>query len=132
MVVGLCLPSTPRYGPVKSSIDRALAEGVTLVLAPQSFYEAYVVLTRRAEANGYALTGAEVRDILRDLESSFSLLPDPSDLVRRWLDLCAIHDVGGKPAHDTRLAAWAKAHGVEAILTHNPGDFARYGLAVLS
>lgn len=130
VLVGLFLEDGPRSDDARDLLDRhPLADKV---LAPQTVYEAYVVLSRPRSDNGYGFRGRDVREKLRIFSSQVPILPDTSDLVDRWLDLCETHDVKGKPAHDARLAAWANAHGVTAILTLNPGDFARYGLTVLA
>ena len=42
------------------------------------------------------------------------------------------HQVSGKKAHDARLVASMKVHGIVTILTFNVEDFARYhGILVL-
>ena len=130
VLVGLLLADTAREAESVALLRRH--PGLRHVLAPQSCYEAYVVLTRPASANGLDVSPSEAEDRVRRLSSVTEVLPDPSDLLVRWLDLCKRHAVQGKSAHDARLAAWAHAHGVRAILTLNPGDFVRYGLVVLS
>ena len=132
LAIGLLLPDHPRHARAVALVERAESLGYSLRLAPQTAYEAWVVLSRPVSDNGYGITPAALRKTLRSLRSVYPLLPDPADLVDRWLDLCGQYDVKGKPAHDARLAAWAMAHEVRAILTLNPGDFPRYGLTVLS
>jgi predicted nucleic acid-binding protein len=44
----------------------------------------------------------------------------------------AAHNIAGKPAHDARLVAAMRAHGLTAILTFDPNVFARFpGIQVI-
>jgi predicted nucleic acid-binding protein len=43
-----------------------------------------------------------------------------------WRRLVGAHAVSGKSAHDARLVAAMKVHGITHILTFNSGDFGRY------
>lgn len=43
-----------------------------------------------------------------------------------------MHGVRGKPAHDARLVAAMRLHGITRILTFNVGDYARYAPDVVA
>jgi predicted nucleic acid-binding protein len=43
-----------------------------------------------------------------------------------WRRLVGAYAVSGKNAHDARLVAAMKVHGITHILSFNSGDFARY------
>jgi predicted nucleic acid-binding protein len=94
--------------------------------ANQSLFEFWVVATRPLEVNGLGMGAHQARGEVLGILNAFSLLPDPADLLERWLDLCVRHSVCGRPAHDARLVAVMLAHGITHLLTLNPGDFARY------
>jgi predicted nucleic acid-binding protein len=69
----------------------------------------------------------EALDRLQDgTHELFIVLPEPPDMSVRWHDLASRYAVHGRGAHDTRLVALMLAHGVAAVLTLNPADFARY------
>ena len=102
-----------------------------LVAPPQSWYETYVVLTRPHDVNGYAMSPSHAVFEIETARLQFAVLPDPPELLDAWLDLCREHGVSGKPAHDARLAAYARLHGIGTLVTLNARDFARYGLSVV-
>ena len=56
----------------------------------------------------------------------FTILPDTPDIYPVWEDLVTRHRVIGKPAHDARLVAAMKVHGLTAILTFDRAGFSRY------
>ena len=53
-------------------------------------------------------------------------MPDPPDIVPRWLELCTRYDVRGRQAHDARLVGFMLGSGIDRLLTLNTSDFARY------
>ncbi len=102
-----------------------------MVVPPQAWYETYVVLTRPTSVNGYELPTFRAFSEIDSARSQFTTLPDPPNLLDEWLDLCRIHGVSGKVAHDARLAAYARLHRIGTLVTLNARDFARYGLNVV-
>jgi predicted nucleic acid-binding protein len=105
---------------------RTFATDDQLVLAPQVIYESWVILTRPTSGNSFGLDVSEAAADIRDMLLAYDLLPDPPELPLQWLALCERYDVIGKQAHDARLASFAIVHGLDAILTLNPGDFKRF------
>lgn len=106
---------------------RCLREkGCELLIAPQCLYELWVVLTRPRENNGYGFSPKVASAYIRQLEETFVLEQDPPQMFQTWLDLCVRYEVIGRQAHDARLVAWMKGHGVDGILTLNPSDFSRF------
>ncbi|RYZ66632.1 MAG: PIN domain-containing protein, partial [Proteobacteria bacterium] len=101
-----------------------------LSIAPHSIYEYWTVATRPRSVNGLSRSLEDVWQDIAKLRSVFTVLPDPPELLDTWLDLCRTHEVSGKNAHDARLAAYAKCHGIDTLITLNARDFARYGLNV--
>jgi predicted nucleic acid-binding protein len=66
------------------------------------------------------------------LKRLFTLLPDRPTLLTEWEGLVGTYQCIGKVAHDARLVAAMRTHGVTHLLTFNGADFARYpGLTVL-
>ena len=106
--------------------------GLELCICSQTIYELWVVGTRPGSSNGLGLPTERVHTYLRELREVMTWLVDPIDLCQQLVDLCRLHDVKGRPAHDARLAMLAIAHGIDTIITLNPGDFKRYGLNVIS
>ena len=101
--------------------------GDELVLVPQVFYEAYVVLTRPQTARGgFGLSPAKATRLLDFLIQNSLFLPDTTQIFLEWRRLVETYRVSGVAAHDARLIAAMKSHGLTQILTFNGADFARY------
>jgi len=111
---------------VRAAIEERIRADWDLLLAPQILYEFWVVATRPPEQNGLGLSPSEANARIRLLRDAYSLLPDPPDLLARWLELCVRTGVRGKAAHDARLVAWMHGHAVTHLVTFNPTDFQRY------
>jgi predicted nucleic acid-binding protein len=56
----------------------------------------------------------------------FDLLPDTPAIYPVWESLVIQYRVSGKPAHDARLVAAMRVHGLAAILTFDRAGFSRY------
>ncbi|MBA3316093.1 MAG: PIN domain-containing protein [Planctomycetaceae bacterium] len=59
------------------------------------------------------------------IASGLTLLPLPTDVVARWIDLARRYPVKGAEVFDLQLAAAMLAHGVTTIYTFNTPDFQR-------
>lgn len=121
-----------RYAEVYPHVAHLIQIGVALFVAPQVLYEARVVLTRPVSDHGKGQDAAVFADLIENLRSYAAIIPDPPDLVGRWLELCDAHNVVGKRCHDVRLVAWMRAHGVDTILTLNPKDFSTFPIHVVA
>jgi predicted nucleic acid-binding protein len=126
ILVRLANQRDPAHLLVKAALRELIAAGAVPVIAPQVVYEFWVVATRPASVNGLEMIPAAASAYISASRQKFPVLPDPIDLVDRWLNLCETHRVLGRPAHDARLAAWMAAHGISELVTLNPGDFARF------
>jgi predicted nucleic acid-binding protein len=119
--------SDAQHGLVADWLRRLVEAGADLCVAPQVLYEYWVVATRPAEVNGLGLSIDEARASIATFRDAYALLPDPPELLDRWLELCTRHTVSGRPAHDARLVAYMLCHDIEQLLTLNADDFTRYG-----
>jgi len=62
----------------------------------------------------------------------FLFLPETPAIYPAWEALVIQHQVMGKAAHDARLVAAMRVHGLTAILTFDRGGFSRYpGIEVI-
>ena len=82
--------------------------------------------TRPITRNGLGLSIEETEGAVLLLLQAFVLLPDPPDLLDRWLYLCIRHQVRGLVSHGARIVAWMISHQIDQIYTLNAGDFDRY------
>jgi predicted nucleic acid-binding protein len=98
----------------------------TLCLVPQNRYEFWAVATRPIGENGLGMDTADARARLTELEQAFTVLDETPGFRKEWANLIVQHDVKGKAAHDARLIAAMRVHGLTFLLTFNKGHFARY------
>lgn len=108
------------------ALDKLFTQKTHVCICAQVLVEFWVVATRPRAVNGLGLTADEAAVRLREIEETFLLLPEPSDIAKRWADIVTANSVLGKQAHDARLVALMLSHGISQILTLNPQDFARY------
>ncbi len=101
-------------------------------IVPQNLIELWVVATRPIDQNGLGMTTVAAAAELRRLKSIFPLLPETPAIFPIWESLVIQQGVSGKPAHDARLAAAMKVHGLTAILTFDRSGFSRFpGIEVI-
>jgi hypothetical protein len=82
--------------------------------------------------NDLGLTASEADSELARLEPLFALLPDSPSLLTEWRHLVVTHGVLGKNAHDARLVAAMRNHGMTQLLSFNVADFSRFpGITVI-
>jgi predicted nucleic acid-binding protein len=98
----------------------------TLNIVPQILFEFWVVATRPAASNGLGLSVEGALRIIRKAETFFHLLHDPVGIYREWLRLVETYAVSGVTAHDARIVAAMKLHGISHLVTFNGADFKRY------
>jgi predicted nucleic acid-binding protein len=116
----------PMHPQASLAVDRLLSQGENLCILPQAIYECWVVCTRPLAQNGLELTVSVTHAELTKMQGVFALLPDTPAIFPVWGQLVLQYSVKGKPAHDARIVAAMKAHGVTHLLTFNTSDFARY------
>ena len=108
------------------AIKAVTARGRELHIVPQNLVELWVVATRPVEQNGLGMELAAVAIELTRIKSMFELLPETPAIYPVWESLVIQYRVIGKPAHDARLVAAMKVHGLTAILTFDRTGFSRY------
>jgi predicted nucleic acid-binding protein len=70
------------------------------------------------------------RELVGDIRyflSHFHLAEEGSSVTEKLLELVEEVEIGGKQIHDANVVATMLASGIPALLTHNVGDFARFG-----
>ncbi|MFV0444762.1 MAG: type II toxin-antitoxin system VapC family toxin [Planctomycetaceae bacterium] len=116
--------------PQHAIAEQALAwfrnQGHELVIVPQCAYEFYVVATRPIDHNGLGLEPIAALSDIEELQLLLLMIEDEEGVLENWKELVARHTVRGKTAHDARLAAAMRRHGMTHVLTFNGSDFERY------
>lgn len=97
-----------------------------LCTSGQILREYLTVATRPAEKNGLGLNLPDALGNVSAIRERTTLLAEDAKVVGRVLSLLA--DVGcrGKQVHDANVVATMLVHGVRAVVTMNPEDFARF------
>ncbi|MCI0417605.1 MAG: type II toxin-antitoxin system VapC family toxin [Acidobacteria bacterium] len=107
-------------------INKLIGRGAEVFLLPQSLYEFWVVATRPRKDNGLEMSAAEAEAVLAKFESVFPLKHDAQATYQVWRQLVTQHAVLGKNAHDARIAAALKTHGITHLVTFNKNHFKRF------
>lgn len=108
------------------AVKTARMRGAIPCIVPQVLYEYWVVATRPVADNGLGMTTADAERDIAALIRQFHLLRDERAILDRWLQLVVDNDVQGKTAHDARLVAAMKRHGIDRLLTFNAPHFQRF------
>jgi predicted nucleic acid-binding protein len=116
----------PQYETVARALETLPSRGRDLHIVPQNLVELWVVATRPAEQNGLGMMPAAAAMELTRIKSMFPLLPDTAAIYPVWENLVIQYQVSGKTAHDARLVAAMKLHGLTSILTFDKTGFTRY------
>lgn len=125
-------PAHAMHASAEAAVLALEARGDILCVVPQVIYEYWVVATRPAVAkNGLGRTPAEADAEVADILTAFPLLDDSPGVFPEWRSLVRTHAVSGKPAHDARLVAAMRVHGLTHLLTFNVADFQRFPVTVL-
>lgn len=129
----LAEPGHPMHPQARDAIKQLEAQGHPLHIVPQNLYEFWVVCTRPIAVNGLGRTATQAVAELSSLRSLFQWLDDPPSLFAVWGQLVSTMPVLGKNAHDARLVAAMKLHGLSHLLTFNTQDFRQYaGITAVS
>ena len=122
----LAQPSHPVHAVALAALWNLESAAHVPCIVPQNLFEFWAVATRRVEDNGLGLSVAEAKAELDKLTNAFALVLDGPLLLDEWEKLVVAHDCKGKGAHDARIVAAMKIHGVKNLLTFNVKDFVRY------
>jgi predicted nucleic acid-binding protein len=102
------------------------AQGATLYTSGQIIREYLGVATRPAAQNGLGLTVSEALDNARAFRSRMLLLAEDAKVASQLTELLEETKSGGRQVHDANVVATMLVHGVDAVVTVNTGDFARF------
>lgn len=107
-----------------AALEEWPSQGIRLYTSTQVLREYLVVATRPTAANGLGLTLGDALINVSQFTRVVQVLPDTH---KTWEELWAILSTStltGTRIHDANIAACARAHGIETILTANTADFA--------
>jgi len=108
------------------AVDTLRQQGSQLWIGTQNLIEFWAVATRPLNINGLGMNPEQAwAEILR-IKGFFLLLPDVQEIYLEWERLVTQYAVSGRNAHDARIAAAMKVHGMTHLLTFNAADFKRF------
>ena len=119
-------PRHPKRDVARGAIKALTARGHEIYLVPQNLVELWVVATRPVASNGLGMAPAAAAQELARLKLMFPMLPETPEIFPIWERLVIDHRVSGKAAHDARLVAAMRVHGLSSILTFDRTGFQRY------
>jgi predicted nucleic acid-binding protein len=126
LLLRLAEPKHAMYSSVLNATDVLRTRGELLGIVPQNLIEFWAVATRPRVNNGLGMTVDEATAELMSLKALFVLFLDEPSIFSEWEKLVIRYRVSGKQAHDARIVAAMKVHGVTRLLTFNTDDFKRY------
>ena len=129
----LAHPADPLHATALDAVSIARRRGYRPAIVPQVLYEFWVVATRPVDQNGLGMSTVEAETDLAKSVQMFDLFRDERAIFDHWHALVVHHEVKGKLAHDARLVAAMRRHGIQHLLTFNDGDFSRFqGVTVVN
>lgn len=126
VVLRLGQPLHAHHAIARAAAARLQEAGDVPCVVPQVVYEYWVVATRPAIENGLGFSPARAATDLDQLLESVVLLRDERAIYGAWTELVRAYDVAGKVAHDARLVAAMRRHGIRRLVTFNVADFRRF------
>jgi predicted nucleic acid-binding protein len=115
--------ASPEHAVCQEAVRRIVELGGELAITSQIAVEFWVVATRPRDVNGFGWPPNMARTKLDEILAEVTILTEPAEATRDWLDLVTTCSVSGKRAHDVRIASSLRAGRVRHLLTLNPSDF---------
>lgn len=119
-------PASVGHSAAVHAVSVLLMRGEQVLITAQNLVEFWAVVTRPVEANGFGWKSQVASLQVRQLLDQFPLLEETSAVLTNWLSLVTRHGITGKRAHDARLVAVMRTHGISNLLTFNLADFQQY------
>lgn len=109
--------------PAVSVFSELTAGGIHPALSGQVIREYLVVATRPVEKNGLGLGLDDALGNIAEFRSICIFLEENAEVAGTLVELLLSSGVYGKRIHDMNIAATMLSHGVDSLITFNPGDF---------
>lgn len=87
----------------------------------------YLAVLSRAQSFTQPVSSQVLAQQVRQFERRFQVADDTAAVTEALLDLIERFPIGGRQMHDGNVVATMQVYGVPRLLTHNVGDFARFG-----
>ena len=111
----------------------SVAQDLSLATSGQVLREYLVVATRPVNVNGLGLSTEVAVANVNEFLGSLSMCEETEEVSGRLRQLAVTHNLSGKRLHDVNIVATMEAHGIRAVVTQNPDDFAPFeDVAIMS
>ena len=120
------VPTTPPHSRVVAALKGVEAAGANLWVSRQILREYLATLSRPQSFTAPVPIPLVAADVVR-MQVEFLVAEDGPLVTANLLALLRSTPCGGKQVHEANIVATMQAHGLRRLLTHNVGDFARFG-----
>ena len=118
--------SRPHHRDAGRLLGESSLHGWHLAASGQILREYLVVATRPPDANGLGLHVRDATANVSEFLRCIHLYDETVDVARRLRQLGLTYGLHGKRLHDANIVATMSIHGIHALVTQNPGDFAPF------
>jgi predicted nucleic acid-binding protein len=123
--------SSPFESAAETELEQWRKQGTDLYISVQVLREYLAVTTRPALDPMAPPDYAAILANLASFRSEFHVLEDTRLVSERLGELVQCYAVKGRQVHDASIAATMLTHGLQHLLTHNGGDFARFSPLIM-
>ncbi len=130
VLVYAALPQAPLHGVAQAALHIARDAGTPLWISRQiirEYIRSFLGITAQARV---PILSPDVAEAVRRLTHLFSVADETDAVTARLIRLVETVPMGGAIIHDANIVASMQAYGVERLLTHNGGDFARFSALI--
>ena len=118
--------SRPQHQDAGRLLNESGHRGLHLAASGQILREYLVVATRPLETNGLGLQVRDATANVTEFLRCIHLYDETEEVARRLRQLGLSYGLRGKRLHDANIVATMSIHGIRALVTQNPGDFATF------
>jgi predicted nucleic acid-binding protein len=116
--------NAPQHTASRALIDRAKAPHAGLCVLPQILAEFFAVVTNPKRVSPVRTSAEALQAVEQFLAlPGLTVLPLPTDVVTRWVQLARAKPVQKGEIFDLQAAAAMLSHGVKTVYTYNTADF---------
>ena len=118
--------SRPHHRDARRLLGESGFSGLHLAASGQVLREYLVVATRPLDANGLGLPVRDATANVSEFLRCIQLYDETEEVAGRLRQLGLTYGLHGKRLHDANIVATMSTHGIRALITENPGDFALF------
>jgi predicted nucleic acid-binding protein len=126
VLIQATITAAPLHAVAVARLAALTGSGSELWISRQVLRE-YLATLSRPQSYTPALSAAALAADVTRFEAQFRIADDGPAVTGHLLTLIQAIPIGGKQVHDANIVATMLAHGLRRLVTHNTGDFARFG-----